>query len=359
MPLIDMSSPNPFVIDHNLQEMIGLETVDSGQRFGNEDRTPSPIGVMTGDAYRDRLALHAHLPSLAQMMNLWFGQKLIVVGGGASIAKTMPQIRRYSQAASKGKPVQIVAVNKSHDYLVKRGIIPQFAALCDPRAHVANYITPRKDVMYWLATGCHPDVFKKFHESGAAFAVWVAVNDEQDRVQIAQDFPPSKGYSHAFVTGGSTCGLRMIPLGSILGFHDFELHGFDSCAAPTEGQAGDDLTKMIKPPAMYAYAKPESKEAMMDNTLTCADGSTFRYFNNINMQQQVRYDIPELMTKSENFKINSSVVPQHIEFAGDGVGPWMAWRAGRHVDPERMERKYGGVKHVDYRFIQKGKPHGR
>jgi len=324
-----------------------------------KDKTPQAIGFLTGNPYRDRLRLHAHLPSMAEMLDLWHGQKLIICGGGASIAKTIPQIRRHWMASQKGKPVQLVAVNKTHDWLVKRGIIPTFAALCDPREHVVSYITPRKDVIYLLSTGCHPAVFKKFHEAGAAFAVWVAVNEEKDREEISRDYPPSKGYSHAFVTGGSTVGTRMVPLGTVLGFHDFELHGFDSCAAPMPwaAKANFDATGKIKA-TMYAYRKDESMAGLVDHTITAPDGSAFRCFNNVNMQQQAKYDVPEMMQKSAEFVFNGSVVPQNIEFAGDGLVPWLAYKAGCHVDMDRMDRVYRGVELFDYRWQQQGKRNG-
>ncbi len=333
---------------------------DENGRVPLEQTLVEAGGVGHGEPLRQHYARSPYIkyPSMALLANKWLGQKLIVCGGGASIQKTLGRIRSSKKMSQK---TSIIAVNKTHDFLVKRGIVPDFAMLVDPRPHVAGYVTPRDDVMYLLGLSLDDPVFEKFIDAKAAFAVFVALNDDKDQGFVLKCYPPERGFSHAFVTGLSTVGFRAVTAGNMLGFTDFELHGFDSCYSPfpdaeamtrayTAAQMGGKAPTAL--PGLYAYDKPESDYEMHDVTFQAHDDSTFRFFGNNNMTVQAR-SFKDFVLNPNGWKYQGKYLRQTVKVAGDGVIPWMAYKMGIHCDMKAMDKKYGKIKDFDYRCCEK------
>lgn len=288
---------------------------------------------------RARFCQYVGLPNIVRLRNKFRGHKLIICGGGASIQDTLGRIRSAKKLSRK---VCIAAVNKTHDWLIERGIVPDFGILCDPRYHVVDYMTPHPKTLYLLGMTLQPGVVEKFQAAGSSYAMWLPQTNPGDREFMIERFPPTKGYSHAFITGSSTIGLRSIPLGTVLGFEDFELHGFDSCFASADGF--DKIQKL------YAYAKPESTQEMRDiNIEDPQDGTSFRCVSNNNMTNQAD-EFYSVLKKAETFTIDGKRHRQSITVTGDGVIPWIAYKCGRHLDMDGMRRKYGNYKSFDYRI---------
>lgn len=331
---------------------------DAQGRVPLDDTMSDAIGVGAGAPLWRHYARSPYFkfPSVAHLANSYLGQKLVIVGGGMSARRTVAKYRTMSKAT---RGVCIAAPNKSHDWLVKQGIIPDFGVLVDPRPHVVGYIRPRKDVLYLLGLSLADEVFEKFLKAGAAFATWIGVNHPDDEKTVVGLYPPEKGYAHAFVTGLSTVGFRMVTMGSLLGFTDFELHGFDSCYAPFRTNAelaaayhkANCITDQEPIAGLYAYAKPESEYEMRDTTFEAEDGSTFRFMGNNNMTVQAR-NYADFLIRPNRWKVDGVYLRQDVKVAGDGIIPWMAYKAGRHLDMTAMERKYGYIKDFDYRCVE-------
>lgn len=128
---------------------------------------------------------------------------LSIIGGGPSIEDT------YREAAG-----YIAAVNKAHDWLIERGVIPNACGLVDPLPALADQITPRKDVTYFVASMCDPRVFDKL--KGYHVKLWHALPCPVDVGDVLR------------ISGGTTIALRWFNLGYICGFRTFHLHGMDS-----------------------------------------------------------------------------------------------------------------------------------
>lgn len=105
------------------------------------------LGCITEEENRERLgtSLEMDLPSVAALKGKYTGQKLIVCGGGASLERTLADIRRARRLSRR---VKILAVNKTHDWLIEKGIVPDFGVMMDPRVHLVDYMTPRSGVTY-------------------------------------------------------------------------------------------------------------------------------------------------------------------------------------------------------------------
>ena len=115
----------------------------------------------------------------------------------------------------------IITVSGAHDFLIERGVIPDWHAECDGRDHKTRHLEkPHQDVTYLMATICNPKVWEqlngcrilRWHNANGKHVVdWIGKNDD---VSI-------------LVAGGSNIGLTAIHLGGILGFRKFKLFGFD------------------------------------------------------------------------------------------------------------------------------------
>lgn len=135
---------------------------------------------------------------------------LSIVGGGPSIAQTYRDIPEGSY---------IGCVNKAHDWLIERGVIPHACCLLDPLAVLADQVTPRKDVKYFVASCCNPAVFDKL--KGYHVELWHA-STLSDEASVLGDS------DYVLVGGGCTAALRWINLGYLFGFRRFDMFGMDS-----------------------------------------------------------------------------------------------------------------------------------
>jgi hypothetical protein len=190
---------------------------------------------------RAKAVLSIGRPSAGHLANKYRG-KLIIAGGGPSLAETLPDIRRQTRVS---KTTKIAAVNRTHDWLLKKGCKPDFGILIDPKPWVANYMTPTAGVKYcigakvdvatWQRFAGHPEVYH-WHPLELA--------GEKDVVQ---------GNDWMMVPGQSTVGLRSVPFGYALGFRKFELHGLDCNKRGDAGHAYEKFT-----PAEKLRFNPES-----------------------------------------------------------------------------------------------------
>jgi hypothetical protein len=309
--------------------------------FGDDARAlcsvvrPS-VGCISEDENRERLgaALSLNLPSIAALKGKYAGQTLILCGGGSSLARTLPDIQRMKRLSRRTK---ILAVNKTHDWLIARGLVPDFGVLMDPRAHIVDYISPHPRVRYLLGASVDGRIFEKF--CGRKVYLWHPIGTARDAPyvrELLQKQYPWK--SVAMIPGPSTVGLRALTLAmDILGFSKIELHGFDSCY--------DAETSKLWP-----YDKSVTFEPVkVDFTIfSKTDGAKFRCASNPDMARQVyEFDrMIELLIAS--VRSGARQYLPNITIAGDGAIPWMAWKNGGHATPERMAAKYGDAIEWNY-----------
>lgn len=146
-------------------------------------------------------------------------QPSVIVGGGPSLADTWKHIR---QRKSRGQ--QIVALNNTHDYLIERGIVPDYMVLLDAREDNLKFLTkPHKGVKYLLASQCHPKCFDAL--KGFDVRMWHAYDDGVKPIyeKEAADRP------WCLIPGGATVGLRALYLlWEVFTQKRFHLYGFDS-----------------------------------------------------------------------------------------------------------------------------------
>lgn len=145
---------------------------------------------------------------------------LSIAGGGPSLRDT------YREMTGR-----IAAVNGSHDWLISQGVIPYACALIDPLPELAERITPRDDVVYFVGSCCDPAVLERL--KGKHVFLWHVAGQLDDEQEIIEE--ATKDWF--LIGGGSTVSLRWISLGYVLGFRKFALHGFDSSLRGNEHHA--------------------------------------------------------------------------------------------------------------------------
>ena len=142
---------------------------------------------------------------------------IIIVGGGPSLTDKVEEIR-----AMQGFGHKILALNNVHDWLIERGIIPDACVLLDARKENAEFVkNARDDVIYYVASQCHKDVFKALR--GKSVIVYHnATEGAQETLE-----PITQGDLH-LLGGGTTVGMKAIVIARFIGYRNFHLYGFDS-----------------------------------------------------------------------------------------------------------------------------------
>lgn len=95
----------------------------------------------------------------------------LIVGGGPSLADTLTNLR-----LRKSRGGVIYALNGTHDWLIKRGIVPDFHVLLDARPDNVCFVqNPHKGVVYLVSAQCHPSIYEALE--GYKVVQWIACTD--------------------------------------------------------------------------------------------------------------------------------------------------------------------------------------
>jgi len=116
-----------------------------------------------------------------------------------------------------------ITVSGAHDFMIERGMIPDYHTDMDPRKHKLKHILkPHKDVTYLMASVCNPFAWSLL--KGFNLKTWHVVSGKHTKNFIAVHDPGAM-----LVCGGSSVGLAAAHVGGVLGFRKFEIHGMDGC----------------------------------------------------------------------------------------------------------------------------------
>ena len=153
----------------------------------------------------------------------------LIVGGGPSLKESLPHLRRHHDRGGI-----IFSVNGAHDWLLERGIIPDYQVVLDARPENIRFVLhPHKNTTYLIAAQCHPSLFDVL--DGFRVVQWVACTGSP-----ASDADLGKKFSHKpvmMVGGGATVGLKTMNLAYLAGFRKFHFYGFDSSYRDGENHA--------------------------------------------------------------------------------------------------------------------------
>ena len=156
-------------------------------------------------------------------------ERLIICGFGPSLADTWPLIRDPMD-----KPV-VMTTSGAHDYLIERGIIPDYHVEIDPREHKCFFIrNSHPDVTYLLASTVHPKMFEMLR--GRKVTMWHSFTDDDLPRQVAQLEKLEPGA--VSLSGGTNAGMRAIVVGRHVGHARMSGHGLDCCYLGSRQWAG-------------------------------------------------------------------------------------------------------------------------
>lgn len=141
---------------------------------------------------------------------------IALVGGGPSLEETLDELREVQEDGGK-----VVALAGAAKFLLSHGITPNAHVLLDSRIGNVDFVTDA-ECTYFVASQCDPKVFDALKDRKVY--IFHAINDPSDNDVI-------KAHVEKWVPiqGGNTIGLRALRLFQILGYHRFELFGYDSC----------------------------------------------------------------------------------------------------------------------------------
>jgi hypothetical protein len=167
--------------------------------------------------------------------------------GGPTLKETFPNLLE-----KKRNGIPVITVNGSYKYCIDNGLEPSAMVMLDSREFNNRFVEPTlQDCKYFISSQCHPSVFEKLKDHKVW--IWHVAGDEN--YDLLQE---QYGEEYFPVMGGATIALRAVHLFRMLGFHKFEMFGFDSCVIGEH----------------HAYEQPENDdEGVIDVTVS---GKEFR-----------------------------------------------------------------------------------
>lgn len=316
----------PITIDDgtDISAMLAQYKADEEKHRGKITTLEDLIGIsgevrLDRDGRRTRMekGLTRPVRSMAYLARAqrYLGQTVAIVGGGPSLDDTIPELLELIAAGAK-----VMAVNKTHDDLLARGIKPTFGVMSDPKDWVAGYQTPTPGVINLLCSQCHDDTFERFKDHGDTF-IWHSLGDEDDYPWLLERGRALETAVLA-VEGISTTGGRCIDLAGVLGFRDLHLFAFDCSSRDNR---------------MYAYDKPKLDPIILKTGLIDPETNerlTTEYETTAPMGRQALQ--LEMFIRAFGETIASGIRPP-IALTVHGTGLFPDWAAlrGFHHDPNR------------------------
>lgn len=190
-------------------------------------------------------------------------ESVCIVGGAPSLAGSIADI-----AKQKKRGRRICAVNGSHEFLISRGVVPDFCVIMDAKDRMVEEITPHKGVTYYVASIANPSTFDLLE--GCDVRVWHAWNSDADHEFLKRQNKP-----WILVGGGVSVGLRSIDVMFLRGHRSMTIYGMDSSF---EGET-------------HAY-KDRQPKRVIDVTV---EGKTFKTSPILGKQAQDFQDVYEKM----------------------------------------------------------------
>lgn len=160
-----------------------------------------------------------------------------VVGSGPSLKRNWQQLKTF-----KG---DILACNASFQFLLERGITPNYMMCFDADPLMLEFLTPHPGVTYLLGSRCPPKAFEILKD--CKVVCWHAGGDEHVR-----DLLEKSGRMEPMVVGGSAAVTRAMILVAPIGYREIHLYGADSSHADGDTHIRKSTTEERRMPLMCA-----------------------------------------------------------------------------------------------------------
>lgn len=221
-------------------------------------QTPKPSGSVpvAKEDYWNNIRVNVRRTDVQTLQLEPFDDRtFVMVCGGPSLDDTL--LTLHERADDRSKNV-IVCSNKTGEWLLEKGIVPDVHFCIDPKPSKARDFDLTDDhTDYWISVGCHPDVFDLLLSQGRRVYRFLAISHPED-IEVAKEVMQTSGTKKMLmIAGGSMAGLRALTLADGRGFRKVEYFGFDGS---------------IKGDVAYAYDKPRGENIV---EVEARDGRVF------------------------------------------------------------------------------------
>ena len=153
---------------------------------------------------------------IMELFGKHLNQTCSIVGSGPSIK------RSYTELTG-----DVFSVNSAIWFLLEKGIVPKYQMIWDAHEVCAKYAVPHPDVIYLIASRCHPSVFEKLKDCNVY--VWHAGGDH-DIIDVLElpDVQKKMGGVEPLINGGSAGVTRGLFVVNALGYNNIHFFGGDS-----------------------------------------------------------------------------------------------------------------------------------
>ncbi len=184
-------------------------------------------------------------------------------------------------------PRPIMTVSGAHDFLLERGVVPDFHVDCDPREHKAQMLKEsHPDVHYLMASVCHPSYWEKL--KGRKVSLWHLHNGKETDGWLKANDPNTPP-----VGGGTTVGSRALQVANLMGYERFHIFGMDcSYENSVSRHAGTHLGKTQKSIEVICgdrsfISSPQMVEAARETLVMIQNFEIWMYFHGDGLQQEM------------------------------------------------------------------------
>ncbi len=177
-------------------------------------------GVLTDAERFDQMqqAINLHAPFLTKSEKLK-SKPVSIACYGPSLLDTWATLKMHKKVLGR----QIISVSGAHDFLVSRGITPDYHVEIDPREHKPKMLrSPQKTTKYLMASVCHPDFWDIL--AGHDLTLWHLINDQSTVDWVREHHPAGL---KSMIGGGSTVGQRAMNVAAAMGYREFHIFGMD------------------------------------------------------------------------------------------------------------------------------------
>jgi len=168
----------------------------------------------------------------------------VIVGAGPTVSKYIGELRDLSNKSD----YDLCAINKVHDFLIKKDIIPKFHVIFEndiENVEQALGGPPHKDVIYYVSSNCHENVFRQLHYFKVV--LWHPTIDVPEYLSTIKDIFPDEPMIGG--DAGHITFFRSFAIAYLLGCRKYELYGIDSSFEESDhiqGYEGSDVEPILK-----------------------------------------------------------------------------------------------------------------
>jgi len=163
---------------------------------------------------------------------------MVMVCGGPTAAQFLDDIR----AKARSKEYDVFCSNKTGEWLLENGIVPQFHVCIDPKPEKVNdFRLTHPDTTCLISISCDPSVFEYLeNKDGVTARKFYAVSTTNG--VDAEQLKLYLGGDTLAICGGTMMGVRAITLADGLGYRRLEYYGFDASIENSDHQYSYDKT---------------------------------------------------------------------------------------------------------------------